>query len=64
MTLQETMKYRDQMRQMILRSQDDPELLKHYQDEYKRTSKIVSKAWHLSIEQMANEILEKRNGKS
>ncbi|MGL4675834.1 MAG: hypothetical protein ACRCXK_13345 [Wohlfahrtiimonas sp.] len=62
MTLQETMKYRDQMRQMILRSQDDPELLSHYQDEYKRVSKIVSEAWHLSIEQMANKILEKRNG--
>ncbi|MGL4673492.1 MAG: hypothetical protein ACRCXK_01390 [Wohlfahrtiimonas sp.] len=62
MTLQETMKYKDQMRQMILRSQDDLELLKHYQDEYKRVSKIVSEAWHLSIEQMANKILEKRNG--
>lgn len=62
MTLQETMKYKDQVRQMILRSQADPELLKHYQDEYKRVSKIVSEAWHLSIEQMANEILERRNG--
>lgn len=64
MTLQEAVKYKDQMRQMILRSQDDPELLNHYQDEYKRVSKIVNDAWHLSIEQMTNEILEKRNGKS
>lgn len=62
MTLQEAMKYKDQMRQMIFRSQDDPELLSHYQDEYRRASKIVSEAWHLFIKQMANEILEKRNG--
>lgn len=62
MTLNEAWKYQDQMRQMILRSQDDPDLLSHYQDEYKRVSKIVSEAWHLSIEQMTNEILERRNG--
>lgn len=62
MTLQEAMKYKDQMRQMILRSQDDLELLRHYQDEYKRVSKIVNEAWRLSIGQMVNEILGRRNG--
>lgn len=61
MTPQEYMRYQDQMHQMI-KSTDDPELLKHYQDEHSRASKIVSEFWSLFTEQMVDKILERGRG--